>query len=311
MNSRRFKSRKSRTKARKPKFLSLRLKLSPDETKTPEKSTEIPTSSSEAAAAYGGNCHQLDLFPPHPENLVEEKYTYIHDQDNVAYFFSAGDGGATTTLNGLLDDSNVTTSSFNNNSISITSLSPSASLTYACGGKDSELARTALRNREREPSEEKWVYYSEMVERKVKEEEVTSGAADIRWKDPADKTKRLSLKLDYQDILNAWSDKGPLYIHAETPQTVPDINDEFFAHGVSWGCNGGSWTVPVLAGNIHNPGIGAKKEEEMKLGKREASVLRYKEKRQNRLFAKKIRYQVRKLNAEKRPRVKGRFVKRD
>ncbi|CAI9758555.1 unnamed protein product [Fraxinus pennsylvanica] len=302
MNSRRFKSHKSRTKAKKPKFLSLRLQLSPDVTKTPEKSTEIPTSSSDAAA-YGGNCHQLDLFPPHPENLVEEKYTYTHDQDNVAYFFSAGDGGATTTLNGLLDASNVTTSSSNDNSMSITSLSPSASLTYAYGGQNSELARTALRNREREPSEEKWVYYSEVVERKVKEEEVTSGAADLRWKDPADKTRRLSLKLDYQDILNAWSDKGPLYIHADTPQTVPDINDEFFAHGWSWG---GSWTVPVLAA-----GTGVKKEEEMKLGKREASVLRYKEKRRNRLFAKKIRYQVRKLNAEKRPRVKGRFVKRD
>lgn len=37
---------------------------------------------------------------------------------------------------------------------------------------------------------------------------------------------------------------------------------------------------------------------------RAASVMRYKEKRQNRLFSKTIRYQVRKLNAEKRPRVK-------
>ncbi|CAA2993555.1 zinc finger CONSTANS-LIKE 6 [Olea europaea subsp. europaea] len=310
MNSRRFKSRKSRTKAKKPKFLSLRLQLSPDETKTPEKSIEIPTSEAVTDA-----CHQLDLFPPHPENLVEEKYTYTHDQDNVAYFFSTGDSGATTTLTGLLDASTITTSSSNNNSISITSLSPSAPLTYAYGGQNSELARTALRNREREPSEEKWVYYSEVVERKVKEEEVTSSAADLRCKDTADKTQRLSLKLDYEDILNAWSDKGPLYIHAETPQTVPDINDEFFgqetSHGLSRGYNGGSWTVPEMAGNMYSGGIGVKKEEEMKLGQREASVLRYKEKRQNRLFAKKIRYQVRKLNAEKRPRVKGRFVKRD
>lgn len=56
------------------------------------------------------------------------------------------------------------------------------------------------------------------------------------------------------------------------------------------------------------------KEEELELelkGKdgwkmrhREASVLRYKEKRQNRLFSKRIRYEVRKLNAEKRPRMK-------
>lgn len=43
---------------------------------------------------------------------------------------------------------------------------------------------------------------------------------------------------------------------------------------------------------------------------RQARVLRYREKRRRRLFSKKIRYQVRKLNAEKRPRIKGRFVKR-
>ncbi|KAK1289342.1 Protein CHLOROPLAST IMPORT APPARATUS 2 [Acorus calamus] len=39
---------------------------------------------------------------------------------------------------------------------------------------------------------------------------------------------------------------------------------------------------------------------------REASVLRYKEKRRTRLFSKKIRYQVRKLNADHRPRIKAR-----
>lgn len=46
-------------------------------------------------------------------------------------------------------------------------------------------------------------------------------------------------------------------------------------------------------------------------GGREARVSRYKEKRRTRLFSKKIRYEVRKLNAEKRPRMKGRFVKRE
>lgn len=45
-------------------------------------------------------------------------------------------------------------------------------------------------------------------------------------------------------------------------------------------------------------------------GLREASVLRYKEKRRTRLFSKKIRYQVRKVNADRRPRMKGRFVRR-
>ncbi|MQL85183.1 hypothetical protein Taro_017703 [Colocasia esculenta] len=40
-------------------------------------------------------------------------------------------------------------------------------------------------------------------------------------------------------------------------------------------------------------------------GVREASVLRYKEKRRTRLFSKKIRYQVRKANADCRPRMKA------
>ncbi|GER26932.1 CCT motif family protein [Striga asiatica] len=40
------------------------------------------------------------------------------------------------------------------------------------------------------------------------------------------------------------------------------------------------------------------------VGIREASVLRYKEKRCNRLFYKKIRYEARKVNADRRPRMK-------
>lgn len=43
-------------------------------------------------------------------------------------------------------------------------------------------------------------------------------------------------------------------------------------------------------------------------GLREASVMRYKEKKRTRLFSKKIRYQVRKVNADRRPRSKVNFV---
>ena len=45
-------------------------------------------------------------------------------------------------------------------------------------------------------------------------------------------------------------------------------------------------------------------------GGREASVSRYREKKKTRSFTKTIRYEVRKLNAENKPRMKGRFVKR-
>jgi zinc finger protein CONSTANS len=44
---------------------------------------------------------------------------------------------------------------------------------------------------------------------------------------------------------------------------------------------------------------------------REARVMRYKEKKKNRKFEKTIRYASRKAYAESRPRIKGRFAKRN
>uniref|UniRef100_A0A5B7BDM9 CCT domain-containing protein n=1 Tax=Davidia involucrata TaxID=16924 RepID=A0A5B7BDM9_DAVIN len=294
-------ARKTRTRTRKPKFLSLRLQLSPENTQQ----------SGEMATAAATKLHQLNLFPLHPENNLVEDHKDAHDE-NVEYFFAAADGGGATTLTSLLGGAG--TSSDEDNMLS-------PSLTYACRGQDSEegaLVRTAMRHKERDASEEKWVCYSEVVERK-EHEEVTSCAADLRYQNQTQ--HRLSLKLDYQEILNAWSDKGPLYIKVESPQTVPDLHDDFPPHDSpnglmdGWGSNGGVWRVPEMScsnGN-GNGNVKIKEEEqggeEWKMGQREASVLRYKEKRQNRLFSKRIRYEVRKLNAEKRPRMKGRFVK--
>ncbi|CAK7330441.1 unnamed protein product [Dovyalis caffra] len=99
--------------------------------------------------------------------------------------------------------------------------------------------------------------------------------------DGDDNRMSLNLNLNYQEVLDAWSDRGPL------------LADDY---SLSMASNGNYMgEVPVM-------------EEDRT--RREASVLRYKEKRQTRLFSKKIRYQVRKLNADKRPRLKGRFVKR-
>ncbi len=42
---------------------------------------------------------------------------------------------------------------------------------------------------------------------------------------------------------------------------------------------------------------------------RQASLRRYREKKARRSFSKTIRYQMRKVNADRRPRIKGRFVK--
>ncbi|XP_004490653.1 zinc finger protein CONSTANS-LIKE 6 isoform X2 [Cicer arietinum] len=97
-----------------------------------------------------------------------------------------------------------------------------------------------------------------------------------------EKSVALKLNLNYQEVLDAWSDRGSLWADG-----CSSLSTNNYASYMG--------EVPIL-------------EEERR--RREASVLRYKEKRQNRLFSKKIRYQVRKLNADKRPRIKGRFVKR-
>ncbi|XP_031123119.1 zinc finger protein CONSTANS-LIKE 7 [Ipomoea triloba] len=97
----------------------------------------------------------------------------------------------------------------------------------------------------------------------------------------------LNLSLNYQHVLDAWSDRGTLWAHDNTAFSLPNNPNNHSYMG----------EVPVM-------------DNEERSTRREASVMRYKEKRQTRLFSKKIRYQVRKLNAEKRPRLKGRFVRK-
>ncbi|WVZ60253.1 hypothetical protein U9M48_010300 [Paspalum notatum var. saurae] len=99
------------------------------------------------------------------------------------------------------------------------------------------------------------------------------------------------LKLNYEGVIASWvREGGSPWFHGERPQLDPYETWSDFPAG-SRGLLGGA--VTAVTG-----------------GEREARVSRYREKRRTRLFAKKIRYEVRKLNAEKRPRIKGRFVKR-
>ncbi|KAJ8443158.1 hypothetical protein Cgig2_005709 [Carnegiea gigantea] len=93
------------------------------------------------------------------------------------------------------------------------------------------------------------------------------------------------LKLNYDEVLNAWSDRGSPF------------SEEITGSEIS-----GSDALQARLAQIDLFGeTGAL---------REACVQRYKEKRHARLFSKKIRYEVRKVNADQRPRMKGRFVRR-
>lgn len=118
--------------------------------------------------------------------------------------------------------------------------------------------------------------------------------------------KKISLKLNYEDVLIAWSDRGSLWAPYDDCTSDMGGYHSNVEVGVvpDMGLNGTH--VGGMVGMIN---CGAE-QEFRRHGGREARVLRYREKRRTRLFSKKIRYEVRKLNAEKRPRMKGRFVKR-
>ncbi|KAF8114005.1 hypothetical protein N665_0043s0075 [Sinapis alba] len=117
--------------------------------------------------------------------------------------------------------------------------------------------------------------------RKKKKKKVAAAAVDLKTEESVSPF----LKLDYDGVIEAWSDK-------ESP-----FSDEVL------GSKAAGSNVHARLAEIDLFGDS---------GVREAIVLRYKEKRRNRLFSnsKKIRYQVRKLNADQRPRMKGRFVRR-
>lgn len=186
--------RKNRTKTRRPKFLSLRLQLSSNQ--------------SDPMTHH----QQLNLFPLHPENLIHDK-DVTNDDTNVAFLFTTH---GPATLNGLLEQDYSSSTTTNTTVSEEDSMSPQC-LT-ACPFDEENgrsLVRKAMKRRneedERDGREERWVCYSEVTS-------YCSTATTASF-------GLLSLKLDYEGILNAWSDKGPLYVPSETQQTVPDFLD--------------------------------------------------------------------------------------
>ncbi|CAN8291417.1 unnamed protein product [Cochlearia groenlandica] len=130
-----------------------------------------------------------------------------------------------------------------------------------------------------------------------------SGGGCIKVKEEEQKNV-LKLRLNYDSVISTWGGQSPPWLSGEPPKLDVDIN---------------TWPADVPTGVINGGEISHKKQYLSGYitsssgygdGGREARVSRYKEKRRTRLFSKKIRYEVRKLNAEKRPRMKGRFVKR-
>nr|XP_018682715.1 PREDICTED: protein CHLOROPLAST IMPORT APPARATUS 2-like isoform X1 [Musa acuminata subsp. malaccensis] len=128
--------------------------------------------------------------------------------------------------------------------------------------------------------------------KKVDKEEVdgTKNSASATPNPPQEKLKAsLGLKLSHEEVINAWSDSGSIF--SDGPDSPNSSADALVSQA----------RLADIDLFLDAAGVG---------GVREASVLRYKEKRRSRLFSKMIRYQVRKTNADRRPRMKGRFVRR-
>ncbi|GMY18357.1 zinc finger protein CONSTANS-LIKE 16-like [Fagus crenata] len=130
------------------------------------------------------------------------------------------------------------------------------------------------------------------------EDEKVVGVKNLGDEDTKKKNKIL-LSLDYEGVMTAWASQRSPWTTGDKPDFDPDD---------CWPDCMGTCNIELhhpygnFGGTMGNPA--------MTDGGREARVSRYREKRRTRLFSKKIRYEVRKLNAEKRPRMKGRFVKR-
>ncbi|XP_014509899.1 protein CHLOROPLAST IMPORT APPARATUS 2 isoform X2 [Vigna radiata var. radiata] len=123
------------------------------------------------------------------------------------------------------------------------------------------------------------------ADKKMKKKKVTAIAAtekpavvELKNAELPKPKQGLMLKLNYEDVRSAWSHRGIPFADdsplADLPET--DVTARLSQIDLWW----------------DNGGV------------REASVQRYKEKRRTRLFSKKIRYQVRKVNADRRPRMK-------
>ncbi|XP_057545544.1 zinc finger protein CONSTANS-LIKE 16-like [Amaranthus tricolor] len=119
------------------------------------------------------------------------------------------------------------------------------------------------------------------------------------------KRRKILLRLNYEEVINAWANMGcsSPWINGQRP--------DFDLDSGAWpGPNCMRAASPIGFYQEGKEWIGFRGDVKGGNEEREARVSRYREKRRTRLFSKKIRYQVRKLNAEKRPRLKGRFVKR-
>mmetsp|Transcript_8821 Transcript_8821/g.54270 ORF Transcript_8821/g.54270 Transcript_8821/m.54270 type:complete len:283 (-) Transcript_8821:1193-2041(-) len=121
--------------------------------------------------------------------------------------------------------------------------------------------------------------------------------------------KSPQLKLDYSVILKAWCGRDFLIQADIAGETAGSVKETSSAESAGKGLAAVTQKQPPVKKEVlipMEPDFSNEDAEKNRL----LCVERYKEKRKKRLYSKTIRYTMRKINAEKRPRVKGRFVKK-
>lgn len=102
----------------------------------------------------------------------------------------------------------------------------------------------------------------------------------------------------------------PTYHSAENKEEIAEIRDE--QRDVSTATvDSNNSNINAEVGNNEVPFVhdGMRQMDFLRLNQREAALTKYRLKRKDRCYEKKVRYQSRKLLAEQRPRVKGQFVR--
>eukprot|EP00850_Spirogloea_muscicola_P019362 SM000189S04079 [mRNA] locus=s189:140813:141817:+ [translate_table: standard] len=199
-----------------------------------------------------------------------------------------------------------------------------ATASMAAGREDGERSTVVLVAAKEEPAETRDVVQDEI------QADLDSIAAQLQLPEGVQEClngmnlmRCPSLSLNYEDVLSTWADQI-YWSDGRVPQNLAEnssvsdsmlsmddkeVPDRSFSDG----------HVPKLEAaeiglaieRLRSGPVAGHVAEEGVVEDREARVNRYKEKRRTRLYHKKIRYHVRKLNAERRPRIKGRFIKRD
>jgi hypothetical protein len=146
--------------------------------------------------------------------------------------------------------------------------------------------------------------------------------ADLNFLDLDDWTSPFDLGLDFENIVSEWDDQS---VFGSSLPDMPRQQQRPSSHyavphqeysPLSLDSPVPSSEVSCVSASSEEEASAAQQEETQPVEEdeftrnRRLCLERYREKKRNRRFSKKVRYHLRKMNADRRPRYKGRFIKK-